>query len=134
MRIPRWRRSAARTVDASLVWLASALTTVKLIAATGVQEWTISGVSGSFTRDLILQMDHAFRRWLVGTLKFARGLDDYVGSPREDLRYVASAAIVYWATRELQLKGEYRQDWRFSNIPGNDDWAHVWLVGLRVQR
>ena len=80
------------TVDASLVWLATALTTVKLTAATSIAESTVAGVSGQFTRDLTAQVDHAFRRWLIATLKFSRGLDDYVGSPREDLRYIASSA------------------------------------------
>jgi hypothetical protein len=37
-------------------------------------------------------------------------------------------------SRELVLKGEFRQDWRFSNTPGNDYFANVWLVGLRLQR
>jgi hypothetical protein len=110
------------------------LTTVKLTAATSVMESTVPGVSGAFTRDVTLQVDHAFRRWLVATLKFSRGIDDYVGSPREDLRYVASSAIAYNLNREVQLKGEYRQEWRYSNIPGNDYWAHIWLVGVRLQR
>ena len=122
------------TVDASLIWLWTALTTVKLNASTTVAESTIPGVSGAFTRDMTIQVDHAFRRWLIGTLKFSRGFDDYVGSPREDYRYIASGALAYSLTRELQLKGEYRQEWRYSNEPANDFWAHVWLVGLRLQR
>jgi hypothetical protein len=103
-------------------------------ASTTVAESTIPGVSGAFTRDMTIQVDHAFRRWLIGTLKFSRGFDDYVGSPREDYRYIASGALAYSLTRELQLKGEYRQEWRYSNEPANDFWAHVWLVGLRLQR
>ena len=61
-------------------------------------------------------------------------LDDYVGSPREDYRYIASAALAYSLKRELQFKGEYRQEWRNSSEPGNNYWAHVWLIGLRLQR
>jgi hypothetical protein len=120
--------------DASLTWLASALTTVKFTAATAVMESTLAGVSGAFTREVGAQVDHAFRRWLTATLRVTRGFDDYVGSPREDIRYVAAAALAYSLTRELRLKGEYRNEWRHSNIPGNDFFAHVWLVGLRLQR
>ena len=54
--------------------------------------------------------------------------------PRQDYRYVASSALAYSLTRELQLKSEYRQEWRYSNEPGNNYWAHVWLVGLRLRR
>ncbi len=122
------------TTDGSLVWLASALTTFRLGASTGVAETTLPNVSGAFMRDITAEVNHAFRRWLIATLKFTRGVDDYVGSPRVDHRYIVSTALAYYLSRELQLKGEYRQDWRRSNIPGNDYVAHIWLVGLRLQR
>src|SRR5205085_12595847 len=83
------------TVDGSLTWFASALTTVKLTAATTVDESTLAGVSGVFTRQVAIQVDHAFRRWLIATLKFSRANDDYVGSPRDDNRYSVSAALLY---------------------------------------
>ncbi|HKA81341.1 MAG TPA: outer membrane beta-barrel protein [Xanthobacteraceae bacterium] len=122
------------TFDATLTWLATALTTAKLISSTTVAESTLPGVSGSFTRETTLQVDHAFRRWLVATLKFTRGFDDYVGSPREDYRYIASSALAYYVGREIAIKGEYRQEWRYSNEPGNNYWAHVWMLGVRFQR
>jgi len=122
------------TFDSALTWFATALTTVKLINTTSVTETVLTGVSGAFTRETTLQIDHAFRRWLVATLRFSRGVDDYVGSTRVDIRYVRSTAIAYTLTRELWLKGEYRNEWRHSNIPGNDYYAHVWLLGMRLQR
>src|SRR5262249_17900901 len=93
------------TVDSALTWFATALTTVKLINATTVTETTLSGVSGAFTRLTTLQVDHAFRRWLIATVKFSRSIDDYVGLARKDLNYIASTAISYTLTRELWLKG-----------------------------
>lgn len=122
------------TFDTTLTWLATALTTVKLTSATTVAESTLVGVSGSFTRETALQVDHAFRRWLIATLKLTRGFDDYIGSPREDYRYIASSALAYNVGREIVIKGEYRQEWRYSNEPGNNYWAHVWLIGARFQR
>ena len=68
---PTLETSAASPVDASLVWTATALTTVKLTATTTVAEFDVLGVSGMFTRDVGLQVDHAFRRWLIGTLSSA---------------------------------------------------------------
>jgi hypothetical protein len=120
--------------DASLLWTASALTTAKLTARTSVDETTVAGVSGIFTREVALQVDHAFRRWLLGTVKFSDALDVYVGSPRVDTRYLASAALVYMLSRDWQLKGEYRQEWRTSNEPGNGYSSNVWLLGVRWQR
>ena len=127
-------RISGWTFDASLTWLASALTTVKLTARTTVDETTLFGVAGAFTREVALQVDHAFRRWLIATLKVSGASVDYVGSPREDERYAASALITHKLTRELWLKGEYRHEWRHSNVAGNDYQADVVLVGARLQR
>ncbi len=131
---PRLLNVEGLTVDASLTWVASALTTAKITAVTRVDESRVFGVSGVFTREVALQVDHAFRRWLIGTLKFVRGFDDYVGSDREDDRYSASAAITYKLTREFHLKSEVRRDWLRSSIPSADYTANVFLVGLRLQR
>lgn len=122
------------TFDAALTWFASGLTTVKLTAKTSVDESRVADVSGVFTREVALQVDHAFRRWLVGTGKLARALDTYQGSGREDERYVASAAVTYLLSRELQLKGEYRREWMQSNTPDNGYKADVVLFGVRLQR
>ena len=71
-----------------------------------------------FTREVTLQVDHAFRRWLIATGKFVYGNDDYIGSDRDDNRYSASAALTYKLTRELWLKTEYRHDWLRSSVSG----------------
>jgi hypothetical protein len=122
------------TADGSLTWFASPLTTVKLTAATRVDESVVAGVSGSLTRDFGLQIDHAFRRWLIGIVKFGYGIDDYVGSDRIDHRHSLSLSLLYKLSREVQLKGELRQDRLRSNVPGNDYDASAILMGLRLQR
>jgi hypothetical protein len=131
---PTLPRISGLTFDASLGWLASALTAVKLSARTTVDETILIGVAGAFTREVALEIDHAFRRWLIATLKISGATIDYVGSPREDQRYAASALITYKLTREVWLKGEYRHEWRHSNVAGNDYQADVLLVGARLQR
>jgi len=131
---PTLPRISGLTFDASLSWLASALTTFRLTARTAVDETILLGVAGAFTREVALEIDHAFRRWLIATLKISGASIDYVGSPREDERYATSALITYKLTRELWLKGEYRHEWRHSNVAGNDYQADVLLVGARLQR
>jgi hypothetical protein len=143
--------------SASLVWTATALTTVKLSATSVVNESTVPGVSGVFSRDIGLQIDHSLRRWLVATAKFGFGVDDYKGgndtstgsaeicgcvittpgetSPdRQDLRYLVGFGLTYKLSREVQIKGEARREWLHSNVPGNDYTADVFLLGLRFQR
>jgi hypothetical protein len=131
---PRLQSIGGATIDGSLVWVASALTTAKITARTQVDESTVPGVSGVFTREVAVQVDHAFRRWLVATLKFTRGFDNYIGSTREDDRYAAVAGITYKLTRELQLKSEIQRIWLRSSIPDADYNATVALIGLRLQR
>jgi hypothetical protein len=121
-------------VDGSLIWSASALTTATLTARTTADEAVTPGVAGTFRRDVGLQVDHAFRRWLIGTAKLGYGLDIYQGSPREDNRYSASVAVTYKLTRTVQVKGEFRQDWLQSNQPGTDYSASTMLLGMRLQR
>jgi hypothetical protein len=122
------------TFDASLIYAATALTTFTLIAKSGVNEVTVPGVSGDLSRDIALQVDHGFRRWLTGTAKFGFGTDDYVGLARADQRWFASLGIIYKLNRDLQLKGEIRRDWLVSNDPGAGYTADQVLLGVRLQR
>jgi hypothetical protein len=119
--------------DASLIWTASALTTVKFSGSSAVGESTVPGVSGVLYRDVGLQVDHAFRRWLIGTAKIGFGQDDYVGMDRLDDRYSAGLGLTYKLNRNTQIKGELRREWLRSNVAGNDYNATVVLLGLRLQ-
>ena len=40
----------------------------------------------------------------------------------------------YMLNRDWQLKGEFREEWRTSNQPGNGYWSNVYLIGVRWQR
>lgn len=120
--------------DASLVWTPSALTTVKFSAKSSVGETVVPDVSGVLYRDVGLQVDHSFRRWLIGTVKVGFGLDDYVGLDREDKRFSAGVGLTYKLNQMVHIKGEFRQDWLRSNVTGADYTASVFLLGLRLQR
>ena len=131
---PRLDKLAGLIGNASLIWTANALTTVKLSATSTVGESTIAGVSGVLYRDIGLQIDHSFRRWLIGSVKLGFGVDDYVGMSREDKRYSAGVGLTYKLDRSVQLKGEVRHDWLRSNVTGSDYTANIFLLGLRFQK
>jgi len=120
--------------NASLIWTANALNTVKFTAASTVGESTVPGVSGQLSRDVGLQLDHSLRRWLIATIKLGFGVDDYVGMEREDRRFSAGAGLTYKISRSVQIKGEFQQYWLHSNVAGNDYTASVFLLGVRFQR
>ena len=120
--------------DASLIWTASTLTTVKFSGSSAVGESTVPGVSGVLYRDVGLQVDHAFRRWLIGTARIGFGQDDYVGMDRLDNRYSAGLGLTYKLNRNAQIKGEMREEWLRSNVSGNNYDATIFLLGVRLQQ
>ena len=131
---PRLARISGLIGNASLIWTADALTTVKFTGTSVVSETIIPGVSGELSRDAGLQLDHSFRRWLIGTVKVGFGVDDYVGLDRQDKRYSAGLGLTYKLNRSVQIKGEIQQNWLHSNVAGVDYTSSVFLLGVRFQR
>jgi hypothetical protein len=120
-------------LDGSLVYAMSALTNVKFTAGTVAAETTVPGTAGVLTRNVGLELDHSFRRWLVAAVKFNYGLDDYVGSTRKDDRYSIAGTLTYKLNRWAQAKAEVRQEWLRSTLPGVDYNATMFLLGMRLQ-
>jgi hypothetical protein len=120
--------------DGALIWQATALTSAKLSATSQVYETVVDGASAELSRDLALEVDHAFRYWLIGILKGGYGNDVYPGAGLQDNRWFASIGVTYKLTRELQLNGTIRQDWQIATQPGFVYNATSFLLGLRVQR
>ena len=131
---PQFQNIHGTLLDSSLTYYASPLTTVKLTLKTSVDESILPGVAGALRRDYGVQIDHAFRRWLIGTLTFGYGTDNYEGSIRDDKRYIVSAGLLYKLTREIHFKAEARREWLTSTIEGQDYTSNIVMVGLRFQR
>jgi hypothetical protein len=119
--------------SASLVWVATPLTTAKFFATTSIDETTVPGVSGVLTHTYTAEVDHDFRRWLTGVGKFTWGTQQYQGDSRFDRFYSVSGDLIYKMSRTLWVKGTLRRDWLDSNIPGNSTASTVAMVGVRVQ-
>jgi hypothetical protein len=135
---PSLRELSGLVADMSLIWLASALTTVSFTAKSASDESVVADVSGVLRRDFALQVDHAFRQWLVGTLKGGMGFDDYEasgsGSSRQDQRFFVAAAVVYKMSRDWQIKGVVRRDWPTANVNNADYTPATFLAGARGPR
>jgi hypothetical protein len=130
---PSFQDLRGTIVDGSVVWSPTGLTSATLTAQSFANESVLDGVSGVLTQNYAIQVDHAFRRWLIGTAKLGFGTDDYVTSPRLDHRALASLGVTYKMNRDMQIKGEVRREWLHSNIAGNDFTANVFLAGIRLQ-
>ena len=131
---PDFQKLSSPLFDASLIYYATPLTTLKLNAATTVGESIITGVSGALSQDFTFQIDHAFRRWLIGTVKLGYGTDNYEGSARDDKRYIVSGGLIYKATRDTHFRAEYRREWLTSTFPSQDYVANIFMLGLRLMR
>jgi hypothetical protein len=121
-------------VDASLIWRATGLTTVTFKANSEIGETTLPGASGVFHRQASVTVDHAFRRWLIGTVGASYGIDDYVGTGRQDDRLGLLAGLTYYFNRHAALKGEFRHERLKSTVPGDNYTANIVMLGLRLQR
>jgi hypothetical protein len=121
-------------IDGALIWVATGLTTAKLTARTSGDETTLPGVAGVLRRDIGVQVDHAFRRWLIGTARVGYGFDDYQGSDRHDIRSVYALGLNYKLNREWQVRSEVRREALQSTVPGANYTAYVAMLGVRLQR
>jgi hypothetical protein len=107
---PSLPRLSGPIFDASLIYAATPLTTMKFTARSTAGELVLPGASGVLYRDFGFEIDHDFRRWLTGAVKLGYGADSYFGVNRFDKRYTAGASLTYKVTRTVHIKGEFRHD------------------------
>lgn len=131
---PQFDTLSGFVADASLRWEASGLTTVVLGARTAIAETTYSDASGDLIHEVNLEVEHAFRRWLIGTASVAYRIDDYVGSDLTQRTFTVGAGLTYKINRYAELTGEVSHLRLDSSVPGSDYTANVVQVGLRLQR
>jgi hypothetical protein len=130
---PRLQSLQGLLTSASLVWVATPLTTANFFATTSIDETTVPGVSGVLTHTYTAEVDHDFRRWLTAIGKFTWGTQQYQGDDRFDRFYSLSGDLIYKMSRTLWVKGTLRRDWLASNLPGNSTASTVVMLGVRLQ-
>ena len=95
------------TIDGTLLWQATALTTAKFTAQSSIGESSVQGVSGEFSRSFSLEVDHALRTWLIANAIVGYENDDYVGLGRTDNHYFAAAGLTYKVTARFSSRARY---------------------------
>ncbi|MBX9759996.1 MAG: outer membrane beta-barrel protein [Beijerinckiaceae bacterium] len=124
---------AGPTLDARLIWSATALTSVTLRAATEFNETTIANASGAVSRRLSADVSHALMRNL--TLGAGVSFSDtaYKGVAITEQTLAGALRADYSFNRNLVLRGSYAHERLWSSQPGAGYGAHVFLLGLRIQ-
>ncbi len=131
---PRLPHLQAPTLDGSLIYIATPLTTLTLTAATYLSETTVVDASGAVSRRLTAKIAHALLRnlTLTGTASFQ--VNQYQGVPITEQLYSAGIGAEHSLTRSIVIRGSFTQERLRSNLAGDDYTANVFLVGLKLQR
>ncbi len=130
----RLRTLGAPTIDASLVWTATPLTTATLKAATTINETTVTGSSGYVNHTGTLQIDHALMRNLTISATGSYGVNDYNGVSLREITTSAGLKAQYNVTRSLVFTGSFTHTRLDSTATGSDYTANVYMLGLKLQR
>lgn len=124
---------AGPTLDARLVWSATALTSVTLRAATEFNETTIANASGAVSRRISADVSHALLRNLTLGAGVSFADTSYKGVSITERTWGGALRADYAFNRNLVLRGSYAHERLWSSQPGAGYGAHVFLLGLRIQ-
>jgi len=137
-RDPRLPLLATPTLDGSLIYTPSALTTLTLRAATTLNETTLEGSSGTITHSLGAELAHDLMRnlriSLLGTYyQNNYVVNSYYGPSIVERGYTAGAKLEYKITRWAALKFSYSHERLVSSAANSSYQADVFMAGVRVQ-
>ncbi|KQP61025.1 hypothetical protein ASG40_17455 [Methylobacterium sp. Leaf399] len=129
---PRLRDLTSPVVNASLIWTASPLTTVRLTAAAGIVETSLPGSSGVRTQAGTLEVQHDLLRNLSITVGAGYLASDYDRLAINERGFSATARLDYRFNRWLTMRGSYIYQQIDSSTSGSSFSGNTWLLGLRV--
>ncbi|MCJ2083685.1 outer membrane beta-barrel protein [Methylobacterium sp. J-090] len=129
---PTLRDLTAPVMNASLIWTASPLTTVRLNATAGVVETAVTGSGGVRTQAVTLEVQHDLLRnlSLIGGITYVAS--DYDRVNISERGFSATARLDYRFNRWLSLRGSYIYQQVESSIATASFTSNTWLLGLRV--
>lgn len=142
---PRLIKLRGPTVDASVIWTASPLTTVTLRGSTAANETTLPNASGAIARKGTIEVSHALFRNVTLTGAASYQVNSYQGTNLQSSSTSTSTGInerlltatvkaEYALTRSVSVKASYGFERLKTTVPGADYTANVFLLGLRLQR
>lgn len=119
--------------DASLVWSASPLTSVRLKAGSTLDETSIINSSGAVVRQANLEIKHDFQRNLSVTAAAGLYKTDYQGINLTEDAFIGALKLDYRLTRSVAVKASFSHERLKSTQAGADYTANVFLLGLKLQ-
>ncbi len=131
---PRLPLLQAPTLDASLIYTATPLTTVTLTATTYLSETTVPFASGAVSRIFNAKVSHALLRDLTLTGTASYQINQYEGAPITEQLYSVGLGLEYHLTRSVVVLGSFTHEQLSSNSVGDEFNDNLFMVGLKLQR
>ncbi len=130
---PRLPAARVPTVNASLIYDATPLTTLTFTAATDVGETTLADSSAVIAHTLTLKISHDLLRNLTLAATGTYQINNYVGQPEIDHFYSGLFEADYHMTRSIVITGSYKYQ-RYTSTAGFTNYIdNVFLAGLKFQ-
>ena len=129
---PRLPDLRGPTIDGTLVYAFTPLTTITGRASTSLSETTLAGASGAISRSLGVELAHVFFRNFTVTGIVTYQPNEYQGvSVTENfLQFTLKGA--YNVTRDIQLIGSVSHQRLNSTLVGSSFDDNIFLLGVRV--
>lgn len=124
----------ALTVDGSLVWSPTALTTVTTDLSSTFNPSTNPDSPGSIVYSGSLDLAYAWRPNVTFNLTGSAEYERFVGLGETDWTYDLGASATWKLNRAMQLKAGYVHEWVTSNVAGVAYASDAVRVDLRLQR
>jgi hypothetical protein len=122
------------TVDGSLVWTPTELTTVTFDTSTTINPNTDPASSGSVVHDGSVEIAYAWRDnvTLTGTASVSN--ERFQGTDENDDTYDVGLGAEWKLNRMLWLTADYTHEWYVSSDPTTNYTSDTFKVGLKAQR
>ena len=125
---------SALSVDGSLVWSPTELTTVTLDGSTAINPSTDPASSGSVVYDASVDIAYAWRRNFTLDWTGEINHEHFQGSEEVDTTYDLGMSATWKINRSFHLTAGYVHEWVASTDPTVDYQSDAVKVGLRAQR
>ena len=125
---------SALTVDGSLVWAPTALTTVTFDGTTSLKPSADPASSGSVAHEGSVELAYAWRRNVTLSGTGAVRQERFEGTGLVDTGYSAGARATWKMNRSMHLTAGYLHEWLASSDPTRDYQSDTVRLELKMQR
>jgi len=130
---PRLPELRGPTVDASLIYTPTPLTTVSLRATTTLNETTVENAAGTLSRTYSAQLSHDLLRNLSISAIGSYFTNNYEGASIFEHGYTAGVKLEYKLTRAITIHASVSHERLNSSLANSNYTDNVYMAGLRFQ-